>query len=214
MSNLGRRAIPHAQAARYNALAPINGKEAIYQPLYDYLTYAAAGQASLQFFQTPISGTKTIADTNMDQAGALPAGKEFLVQAIEVAFFPGADPATNTAPAASVFAEDVYKFAKSGHLQFYVGSKPYLDEAPIGVFGQSFGLEGFAAMADSSTAGATGHTAINYAKLASNVYQITPVKLTSQQNFRVTMDWAAAVAISADARVGVRLLGTMYRSAQ
>lgn len=211
MSQLGRRAFANPQ--RFAANLP--GKEAIYQPLYDFQTYAAAGHTSLSFFQVPNGqSNKTLADTNMDNAGALPAGKEFLVQAIEVCFFPGADPGILQAPAAAVFTEDCYKFSKSGHLQFFVGSKSYLDEAPIGVFGQSFGLEGFAALADSTTASATGQSVIQYAKLASNIYQITPVKLVSQQNFKVVMDWPAAVAISADARVGVRLLGTLYRNPQ
>lgn len=214
MATYGRRA-PSLQNLRQFDVNVPGGKEAIFQPLYDYQTYAAAGQTSLNFFQVPKGQAgKTIQDTNMDTAGSLPNGKEFLIQAIEVAFFPGADPGLLQAPAAAVFLEDAYKFSKSGHLQLFIGSKPYLDEAPIGVFGQSFGLEGFAALSDSTTASATGQSVIQYAKPLSNVYQITPVKLTSQQNFQVTMDWAAAIAISADARVGVRLLGTLYRNAQ
>lgn len=193
------------------------GKEAIYQPLYDYQTYLAAGQTSLNFFQIPVGQSgKTIADTNMDLAGSLPQGKEFLLQAIEIAFFPGTPVAVNSAPAAPKFVQDLYAFMKSGHLQLFIGSKPYLDEAPLGVFGQGFGLEYSAALSDSTTAGASGFTAAEYGQLSRQIYNITPVKLTSQQNFKVTMDWPTAVALpsTANARVGVRLRGVLYRNAQ
>lgn len=214
MAQFGRRVPNMRQLNQFNTAVP-GGKEAIFQPLYDYQAYAQAGQTSLSFFQVPQGqSSKTIADTNMELAGTLPNGKEFLVQAIEVAFFPGVVTGLQQAPAANVFVEDVYKFHKSGHLQFFIGSKPYLDEAPIGVFGQSFGLEGFAALADSTTAGATGQGVIQYAKPSGNIYHITPVRLTSQTNFKVVMDWPTAVSISAAARVGVRLLGTLYRNAQ
>lgn len=214
-SIMGRQTVSLAQMQKQFRVSVPNATEAIYQPLYDYQAYAQAGQTSLVFFQVPQGqSSKTIADTNMELAGTLPQGKKFLVQAIEVAFFPGVATGTLTVPTAPAFVQDVYAFAKSGHLQFFIGSKPYLDEAPIGVFGQTFGLEGFAALADSSTAGATGNETIQYAKLASSVYQITPVTLDSQRNFKITMDWPSAVSISAAARVGVRLLGTMYRDAQ
>lgn len=212
---MGRSTIPFAQMRKQFQTSVPNATEGIYQPLYDYQAYAQAGQTSLTFFQVPQGqSSKTIADTNMELAGTLPQGKNFLVQAIEVVFFPGVATGTLTVPTAPAFVQDVYAFSKSGHLQFFIGSKPYLDEAPIGVFGQTFGIEGFAALADSSTAGATGNETIQYAKLMSSVYQITPVTLTSQTNFRVTMDWPTAVGISAAARVGVRLLGTLYRNVQ
>lgn len=201
---------------RFRATVP-GGKEAIRQPLYDYQSYAAAGQTSLNFFQTPIgSGGKTISDTNMDLAGSLPQGKTFLVQAIEVAFFPGVEVGLLSAPAAPAFAEDVYTFMKSGHLQFFYLSKPYLDEAPIGVVGQSFGMDMAGALSDSTTAGATQAMTMQYAQLARKVYHINPVMIAPQQNFKVTMDWPAAVALPSGsaARVGVRLLGIMYRDAQ
>jgi len=204
------------QLNRYNVNVA-GGKEAVFQPLYDYQAYAAAGQTQLNFFQIPIGqSSKTIQDTNMDLAGTLPQGKEFLVSAIEVAFFPGGALSANSAPAADTVSQDVYAFMKSGHLQFFIGSKPYLDEAPIGVFGQSFGMDLSAAVSDSTTAGASGFTKIVYAQLARLRYKITPVRLTSQQNFKVTMDWASAVSLpsSTAARVGVRLIGVLYRNAQ
>jgi len=203
-------------AERFKATVP-GGKEAIAQPLYDYQTYAAAGQSELNFFQVPVGqGGKTKADTNMDLAGALPNGKNFLVHAIEVVFFPGVVTSALSAPAADTFTQDVYTFMKSGHLSFFYLSKTYLDEAPIGVIGQSFGLDGFAAASDSTTAGAAQMVRVTYAQLHRKVYKINPVMIASQQNFKITMDWPAAVALpsTANARVGVRLLGTLYRDAQ
>lgn len=204
------------QLSRFNATVP-GGKEALNQPLYDYQSYAAGGQTQLNFFQVPVGQSgKTIEDTNMDLAGSLPQGKNFLVQAIEVAFFPGVATSTLGAPAADLFTQDVYTFMKSGHLSFFYLSKNYLDEAPIGVVGQSFGMDGFAAASDSTTAGAGQAVQMKYAQLHRRVYKINPVKLASQQNFKVTMDWSSAVALPSTvaARVGVRLLGVLYRDAQ
>lgn len=216
MGRFTRVPSPQQVAARSRATVP-GMTEAILQPLYDYTTYAAAGQSSLNFFQTPIgAGGKTIADTNMDLAGALPNGKTFLVQAIEVAFFPGVSPGTLGAPAAPSFAQDVYAFMKSGHIQFYYSSKSYLDEAPIGALGQSFGIDMSAAMSDSTTAGAGQQVTAQYAQLHRALYKINPVELAPQQNFKVTMNWPIAVALPSgqNARVGVRLRGIMYRAAQ
>jgi len=191
--------------------------EAINQPLYDYQSYAAAGQSQLTFFQSPIgSGGKTLEDTNMDLAGALPQGKTFVVQALEVAFFPGVSPGTIGAPAATNFTNDVYAFMKSGHLKFFFLSKSYLDEAPIGTIGQSFGVDMNAALSDASTAAAAQARTVEYAQLHRRVYKINPVTIAPQQNFSVSMNWGTVVPLPSGnaARVGVRLLGTLYRAAQ
>ena len=191
--------------------------EGIWQPLYDYQTYAAAGQTSLNFFQIPQGqSSKTLADTNMEAAGALPVPKRFLIQGIEIVFFSGVTPGTFGAQAAAAYINDQNAIYKSGHVQLFIGSKPYLDEAPIGVFPPSWGLGGFAALADTTTAGANQQSMIQYARGVGRVYEIPPMLLPSQQNFKVSINWPTAVATPSTVagRIGVRLLGVMYRNSQ
>lgn len=211
-----RQVVPLQDLSKFQVNRP-DQQEAIWQPLYDYQAYAAAGQTSLNFFQIPKGQAgKTIQDTNMEAAGALPVPKRFLLQAIEVVFFSGVTPATFGAQAAGNYINDVNAFYKSGHIQIFVGSKPYLDEAPIGVMPPSFRLAGFAALADQSTIAADLQSMIQYATPAGRLYEVPPMFLPSQQNFNVTMDWATAVALPSGVagRVGVRLLGTLYRNSQ
>ena len=69
--------------------------EATRQTLYDFQTYAAAGATSFTFFQTPTGQSgKTLADTNIETAGTLPAPKHLLVQSIEIYLFPNDNPVT------------------------------------------------------------------------------------------------------------------------
>lgn len=194
-----------------------NQPEAIVQPLYDSSAYAAAGQTSLSFFQVPQGqSSKTIADTNMETAGTLPNPKSFLIQAIEIAFFSGVTPGTFGAQAAANYVNDMNAFYKSGHFQLFIGSKPYLDEAPLGVFPPTWGLGVSGALADTTTAGADKQSMIQYSRVVGSTYTITPIYLESQQNFKVTLDWPTAVAMPSTVagRVVVRLLGTLYRLSQ
>ena len=75
-------------ASKYGVFGP--GWEQITQDFYDYQTYVQAGQTGLLFFQTPAGqGGKTLADTNMQQAGGFPQNQLFLAERIEVDFIPG-----------------------------------------------------------------------------------------------------------------------------
>lgn len=190
--------------------------EVIGSALYDYTTYAAAGQTELNFFQTPQGqGSKTLADTNMESAGSLPNPKNFIVTALEINFWPGVLPAVYGAQAVAAGLNDVWNFAKSGYLEFYIGSKNYIQEGPMQVFPSMNGLVVQAAVADATTAGAAMQSRIAYGNLGGKPYVLaSPVALVSNQNFRVSMKWPVAVAISADARVGVRLRGFLYRLSQ
>lgn len=175
--------------------------------LYDFTTYAAAGQSNLSFFQTPNgSGGKTIEDTNMDLAGQIPKGQNFIVESLCVEFFP--QTAINLL-AASTYADDVKAVAESGNLKFKVGSKNYVDQAPLGLFPQQYKQSGYAA---SALAG----TVITYSQNIGAVYSIVPVRLTSNQNFLISLSWGtlAALPSTVDGRIGVRLNGRLFRNAQ
>ena len=190
--------------------------EVVRSSLYDFQTYAQAGQTQLQFFQVPKGqSSKTFADTNMTVAGVLPAPQSFLIETVEIYFFPAGDPSSYGTGAAVENINDVYDVAKSGWLELFIGSKPYLDEAPLLKFPPAVGLTGFAALSDASTSSAAQRSAVSYASFGGPVYKMQPnILLTPSQNFIVTLNWPTAVAISAAARIGVNLGGVLYRNSQ
>lgn len=194
------------------------GKEAVRSSLYDFQTYAAAGQTQLTFFavQKGQSG-KTAADTNMEAAGALPSPKQFRIESIELYFFPGspintvATTATNTAKQ----ADDMYAFATGGFLDLFIGSKSYLTEAPLGRFPASTGIRVDQSM--SGTFAAPNMAKGEYAAMTGLIYRVQPeILLEPTQNFAVTLNWPTVVALPSTvaARVGVVMRGILYRNSQ
>ncbi|MGH8742849.1 MAG: hypothetical protein ACREUY_01070 [Burkholderiales bacterium] len=191
--------------------------EVLRQSLYDFQVYAQAGQTSLVFFQVPISGTKTEADTNMVLAGQLPAGQQFLAQSLEVYFFPGTV-LPGTGPVANVidaFINDVWAVYKGGWVKFKIGSKDYLQEAPIGRMPPKTRLDGWSSENGNTTAAAALYTRTSYASPAGRPYPIDPyVLLESTQNFVVALNWPVAVAVTNAGRIGVILDGLLIRNSQ
>ena len=192
--------------------------EVVRQSLYDFQTYAAAGQTQLTFFQVPQGqGGKTKYDTNMEVAGSLPNPKNFFVTSIEILFFPGSaiDTFAAAADALPAQADDVYTFSKSGWLDFFIGSKSYLTEAPMAVFPSKNRLSIDSAIASNSAT--TGEVKSEYAAMAGQPFVLDPgILLVPTQNFNVTLNWPTAVALPSTvaARVGVRLNGYLYRNSQ
>jgi hypothetical protein len=192
--------------------------EAVKWNFYDTLSYAAAGQQSLTFFQSPVGQNgRTYADTNMQAAGAMPNPQQFLVTGIEIYFFPGSSvsPAPLAAPAANAFISDVNAFWNSpAWLQFFIGSKAYLNESPLLKFPPPNGLNGWAAITDTDAAGAK-QTQISYATACGECFDMNPpVLLTTNTNFNINLNWPALVTLSAAASVKVNLSGLLYRSSQ
>lgn len=197
--------------------------EGIRQSLYDFTTYANAGQTSLQFFQVPRGqGGKTVADTNMQSAGQLPQPQHFLVESIEIFFFPGVLPTTKTiAVAETEFSNDVYSVAKSGSLDFFIGSKSYLEEAPLGRFPPKtrLSVEGNHAISELQAAAADSELQVStdYAAGIGRPYYLDPpVLLVPNQNFNITINWPAVIALPSgvDGRIGIALDGILYRQSQ
>lgn len=197
--------------------------EVVRQTQYDFQAYAAAGQTSLQFFQVPQGqGGKTIADTNLDVAGSLPQPKWFLVESIEIHFYPGVNPGTSVTTAAETeFTNDVYALAKGGSLDFFIGSKTYVVEAPLIRFPPKTRLYVDAAHAlqtkQAVAADAELQVSTDYGAACGRPYFVDPeVLLIPNQNFKVTLAWPTVVALpsGADARIGVILDGILYRQSQ
>lgn len=222
MPNLKSGAPSLADLGQYD-VNRANQYEAIRQSLYDYTSYAAAGQTQLQFFQTPVGqSSKTLADTNMRSAGQLPQPQFFLIESIEIKFYPGILPGQSaTAFAESEFANDVYTAAKSGHAQLFIGSKPYLDEAPLDRFPPKTRLNVDAAYAlqlkQTMAADAVEQLTMDYAVMSGRPYFMDPqVLLVPNQNFVFTLNWPTAVALPSGqaARIGVIFDGYLYRLSQ
>lgn len=223
------RAVPTvADFAAYGLMVP-NQKNIIWQPLYDFALYAAAGQQQLTFFQNQIgqgvtshpgaAGPKTLADTNMTNAGQLPAPQAFLCIGVEIQIWSGLLPGRGPVAENTVgqMANDVHAIARGGNLQFTIGTAPALQEAPLGNFPQQSFVEANAAVADATTAGANLLTQIETAAIRGATYRFEPKPIPASVNFNVTLTWPAVVALpsaNATTRIGVRLLGWLSRGVQ
>ncbi len=192
--------------------------EVIWQPTYEIQAYPAAGAAQITFFQNPVgAGGLTLADTNMESAGQFPRPKEFLITGIQVFFEPGnaVAQASLDATVAQENWNDVSDVMNGeAFLNLFVGSKSYLIDAPLSKFTQQFRLGGVANAAYTGTNAAAIGTAVDYAVHSGRYYSITPVKLPSNQNFNVSLNFPAVIATSVAGRIGVILDGFQYRLSQ
>lgn len=201
---------PSTTQAKKFGVNRVGQPEGFFQPLYDYQVYPSAGTTQLTFFANPIGQAgKTLADTNMEAPGSLPAPKRQLVTSIQVAFFSTVLPGRNTQEAFGW--NDTYSVFKSGWLDFFIGSKSYLIDAPIGKFSNDFRLAG-----SSAVSSAASDAIIDYATFAGPTYEITPIELVPNQNFTVTLNWPTPVPLPSgiDGRIGVILSGFQYRLSQ
>lgn len=211
-----------AQLSKYSVNRA--GWEAIKQSLYDFTAYPAAGVPSLSFFNSPAGqGGKTLSDTNMTLAGQLPKNQEFLVQSIEIHLFTAtptvaADmPAAYGAQAVASSVNDSYIVGRGGNLSFVIGSKPYLQEGPVGRFPPKTHFCVDAAVDDATMAGANAQQRIAYAYWSGRPYLLdpAPLLLPENQNFNVTLSWPEGQqAIANPARIGIVLDGILYRRSQ
>lgn len=218
---LGGNVPNRQQLDAYNVFR--EGWEAIGNTLYDSAAYAAAGQNTLTFFQNPVgSGTKTLSDTNMVAAGQLPANQEFLIESIEVLFFPTTPtvaaqlPAAFGAQVAAQIVNDSFIFYRSGNLNLTIGAKPYVQEAPLLKFPPAQNFEVNAALSDISTTGANMQSRIAFAKAVGRPYYLrAPIRVGSNTNFVVTLAWPEGLqVITNPGRVVVSLGGVLYRRSQ
>ncbi len=198
---------------QYNVNRP-DQVEAIRSSLYDRITFVDNSSTELQFFQIPQGqSSKTLADTNMEAAGMLPAPKSFLVQTIEIFVFPANGlVADSTTIAAAKNLQDVYDVFSVGWLEFFIGSKLYLQEGPLMKFPPRSGLTGIQVGADST---ANTGVRVDYVSLGGPVYEVDPwILLVPTQNFRVSLKWASAVNINSNMPIMVNLGGVLYRNSQ
>lgn len=218
MPNGARGKIPSlSELQQFNVNRP-GAVEAVRQTLYDFQVYALAGQTQLNFFQVPVGQAgKTQADTNMETAGTLPAPKQFLAQSIEVVFFSSVALAMFGAQAIALGMNDVQAVHQGGWLDFFIGSKSYLLEAPIGKFPPKTYIKVNAALSDATTPAPAFQSRIAYAVSGGRPYYLEPpILLVPTQNFRISLNWPVAVALpsGANGRIGIVLDGILYRNSQ
>lgn len=212
----GLKAPSLRQLEQYNV--NVEGQpEVIYQPVYDFQVYPAAGFAELGFFAVPEGqGGKTFDDTNMSLSAALAVPINMAITDIQVWFFPG----TTESITGAVVAEnwrDTAAVLGAGNLQLEIGSKEYLVDAPLIKFPPQARLDGAYALSDTTTAAAARVTTIDYASGAGRVYDLVPLRLISQQNFVVRLRFQNGVVATPSTvagRIGVALGGFRYRLAQ
>lgn len=193
------------------------GMEIIYQPLYDTALYPTAGQTVLPFFATPraqglsaqpgnANAVKDINDTNMVLAGQLQRGQAFFIDNVGIDFQPGAVSTANTftiqipsafaaanAAAVQAGAHDVNAFYTAGGLSLVIGTKPYLNDAPLLKFPPPFRFELDVAL--SSTSATAGENVKEKLKAGGMLYRINPgLSITDGQAFSVNLTWPVAVA--------------------
>lgn len=232
--------MPTADDFRNNRV--INGQqsEVIRKRYYDYMLYPAAGSLSINFFSqaigqgqatAPVSAAgalKTIADTNLEMPNTLPSGREFLVESIEVEFFPGSVSTANTYTAQAVAqfnaanslalsggVNDTNIFLQSGTLTLSILSKPYMQDGPMKSFPSKTQMEisGFT----NSTSATASALVVGSAKACGRPYYLEPpITLQPAVNFSFVYTVPALVPMPStfNARMGVVLDGYEMRSSQ
>jgi hypothetical protein len=167
----------------------------------------------LTFFQNPIGQAgKTANDTNMTLAGQLPAQQAFLITAVCIDFYPAAAIGRDGNAGVSANWNDTQILGEGGELNINIGSKNFLQQAPLGKFPTNFRQAGAAALTGESAA--TTISVIDYSKMGGSVFQVVPFTLIATQNFNVTLIWNTALPISDDARIGVIFQGFLTRASQ
>lgn len=212
----------------------------VWQPLYDFQVYPAAGLQQFTFFQQPqgsgktstpgatAASPKTLSDTNMTAAGSLPSGMEYLVQAIEVYFFPGSVNTADTYTPAKVTTDataallaagisannDVQQVYNEGLFKFNVLNQIQYTDTPLRKFAPSNWMETDAALA---TTNATLSLAIGQTRPKGDPLVLNPpLSLQPAVNFSVTIDYPALRALPSgfNGRIGVVFNGYLKRATQ
>src|SRR6185312_15316498 len=208
--------------AHYSVNVP-GGMEKIYQPLYDILNYPAAGTAGLTFYQRTVgSGGTTLSDTNMAAQGALPQPQQFMIHAISVDWYPGTEatalPVTYGAGAANGAINDMVKvFRYGGYAVFTIGTKQYLQLAPLSKLPSRTAFDFHAAASDTTTAGAGQQWRAQAPYIRGPMFHVTPMLIPPMQNWNLQLVWPTLIPLgtsSSTTYIGVTLYGELYRAIQ
>lgn len=202
-------------------IQPGSNEEAVDQPIYHIQSYGTGGSTSLTFFNVAQGGaTNGLSDTNMDQAGALSAGKRFAIFGLSVAFFGSAPQVFNAASTASNLNDAKAVLEGIANLNLIVLSKTYYQCAPLAYLPAGFGtFIGGAAYQRTQASGADGNgfiaEGVNGMPIPTAIRRLrVPIPIPQQVNFSVTMNFNAAITVSTASRIGVFLDGVLIRAKQ
>jgi hypothetical protein len=231
-------------AADFNSRRVTNPSqsEIVRQRFYDYQLYPTAGSTQFTFFSAPVGqgltsalggtagASKTLWDTNLELPNTLPSGKAFMIESIEVLFYPGSVSTANTytlaspvvfnaAASAATLAQlaDVNSFYQSGMLELNILSKNYLRETPMIAFPPKTNFALDVAVASAGTNAAPNVVAAVNGRAAGRPYYISPeIALQPAVNFEVVIKYPSAVTTPSgfNARVAVILDGYFMRASQ
>lgn len=154
--------------------------EQINQPIYDsFSVNANTAFPKTTLFQTPIGqGGKTLAQTNMTQAGALAAPQQFLIQAIRLRIV------ENTTPT------DAINIIQNCSFTLVIGKKPYL-EVPCALLtaGCGYDLQAAAQVGTAPAGSAPLFAGSLGAPDQRNVYTLSqPIQIGIQETFSVVIN--------------------------
>lgn len=191
----------------------------ITEPIRDYQTYPAAGYVARGYFNAAAGATGTTpANQNMPDAGKMPRGQMFFWEGIEADFVPAGLPVTVETAAAGVsaFANDMWKvYHGAGYLDIAINNRPYLNAGPLCQFPPSFRMNGAVAAASETTAvSATPLVSMQLPFAQGNTFEFVPLLLEEAVAFQVTVRFDAAVAVSADGKLGLNMNGVKFRRNQ
>jgi hypothetical protein len=216
------------QSRRIIASEPgVPGLEPINEPLYDTQTYPVAGVAQLVFFATGLGG-RTLRETNVPIAGALPNPQQFHIYGAQLCPSMLATAQVATAAAMQRTVSDQAALIENSFFRLFIGTKSYIEVASVFV-PNGHGLVGFAATTAGEIASATNGVAHQ-----NNFYDVTvkvnrsrlAIHVPPQQNFRVTLEYPGpgATAVVTNVTIGgaatggipirVFLLGIKWREVQ
>ena len=223
MMGLGRPILTQQDLNQY--VTSLSTQDVIWAPLYDANSYPTAGVTQLSYFTAPLgqgttsapgaTGTKTLADTNLNSAGQLTKGNEFLMTGQEMIYFPGQVPETASAALINGGVNDVYNIGKSGVITLQIQNRNYLQDGPLQLFPPTARLAVSAAIGGAvTTAGTQGLIEVAYAHWAGETYDITPVYIEATQGFSEIVQWPAAVTAATTGRLYSRMRGYLVRNAQ
>ena len=191
--------IPVPPGLEGHAVTVPNASEWVDKVLWDTQQYAAAGQTFLDFFQAiPAS----LPAGNLTQAGTI-GNNVMIIRSIGV-FIKATVVGVNVGLAAEVIT-------KQGVLRITIGAKDY-GVWPIHLLPVGGGIAGYAS--DN-----TGLIPYDFSNLGvpdpRASYNLTrPLLIPPNLNFRVRLEWAAAIAVTAATNLTVCLKGEMGRFVQ
>jgi hypothetical protein len=212
--------------------------DVVWWPLFDSIAYPTPGATQFAFYSNPIGQgvssspgagavPKTIFDTNLQIGNQLTSGNEFYMIGSESNLLPGVSNAAlpltvlpagaNTPTTIGVFTNDVWSVGQGGIKKFTVGTdRNYFQDGPLSIFPPSARMSGWAALAnEGSTTGAGAGSQVNYTTWGGEIYTMIPVYIQSNQNFTMTVSFAAAIpTVSGQiARLVDRMRGYLIRQA-